>query len=130
MQTLFVKKLYTKEISYTDKSGKPRSFTKYAVNDGKMWFTIDGKGKENAIEGQILKGNVTQKDYMTKDGKPGIEYIFTLIEPEIAELYERVERLENLIKNVNKQPFPDKSNSPIGDEENENLPFWGLIWIR
>ena len=121
MKVLIVDKIYSKEIPYK-KNGRDLTFTKYAVQSGGTWYTLDGKGKENIKQGDKIKGQHFTKDWQSGD-KSGTENILKLLDPEILELYERVERLENLIKNVNKQPFPDKSNSPIGDEENEDLPF-------
>ena len=115
MTTITVEKVYSKKIDYV-KNGQPMSFIKYAVSSGGTWYTLKGRGKELAKEGDILVGEVEEKDYTTKDGKDGTEHILTLIDPMMADILKRVEALESAV-------FNGDAKKEVGAKNNSDLPF-------
>ena len=119
MKTIKVEKVYSKEITYK-KDGKDKSFMKYAVMADNTWYTLKGQGKENVKQGDFIKGDVEDKEWES-NGKSGVEHILTLVDPMIAGLLERLDRLE---KAVFKSPLKELGDvDDITPDNNDDLPF-------
>jgi len=118
MKKLTVNQVYQKTIPY-EKNGEPRSFVKYAIKSGTIWYTLEGYGKKNVKEGDVISGIATEKTYPKKDGSRGTENIFKMLSPELADLYLRVEALE-MYMNANNGTSVEKAEQIEGEED---LPF-------
>lgn len=109
MEKLRAEKVYSKEFD-----GKNGKWKKYSVKYQDVWYTLKGDNLASIKDNDELIGEISTKDYTTKDGKEGTEHIFTLIDPLMADILARIERLESNV-------FPGVVTAkPLN---NDDLPF-------
>lgn len=120
MKTLTVNQVHKKTITY-EKYGEQKSFEKFAIKSGVQWYTLEGFGKKDITENDVVSGILSEKHYTKNDGSQGVEQIFKLLSPEVAELYLRVEALEMYMNSNN--GVAQIKTEPAQPEGEEDLPF-------
>ena len=94
MKTLKVEKVFSKKVEY-ERNGEHKSFMKYSVASGNVWYDLKGVGIQDVKEGDTITGLYTESDW-SRGGKSGVNRTIELAEPEIQ------------IKEPIKDEFPSK----------------------
>jgi len=125
MIILKVEKANSRE--FKGKSGS--TFTSYSIASGGKWYQLSGKNKELIAEGDEITGIAGTKEYLKKDGSPGISNTFELADPVILDIINRLTNIEKRLskldgKNSEKKPEPGQERPQKLPSESSNKIFY------
>jgi len=122
MKTITVEQVHSKTIDYNDKkTGEAKSFIKYAAASGGTWYELKGRGKDTVKQGDTITGDYSTKDW-TQGDKSGTNHILELVDPFLADILKRVEKLEAYVYGMADGKSPKETEKP-DVEDNDSLPF-------
>jgi len=118
MIILKVEKANSRE--FKGKSGS--TFTSYSIASGGKWYQLSGKNKELIAEGDEITGIAGTKEYLKKDGSPGISNTFELADPVILDIINRLTNIEKRLSELdgkNSEKKPESSQPEISEIDNK-----------